>query len=218
MSEQVQGLNSELKEFVNKYRGFVVGIMEEYDFETNTAQILVYDLQGNMDEKTHMLIKNMNADVDWIKQYILHVNEQMVMGNGVKDLVVLVKNYKTDVTPTHKHMGIIINFDDIYFQELPVPGEGKRLRGMELPIIKVIGEVPIGEGVGTQGRKEYLVNCVLPKSHSLVSQNQEGSVIRAQIRVRVKEGVELIEGIYQAFVVMVNVGSGTETYIEIVTQ
>ena len=83
MLEQTVELSNEVKEFINNNRGFVIGIMEEYNFEENTAQLLVYDLKGDMDKKTHMVVKNMDDDVDWIKQYVLYVNEQRMMGQEI---------------------------------------------------------------------------------------------------------------------------------------
>lgn len=217
MLEQTVELSNEVKEFINNNRGFVIGIMEEYNFEENTAQLLVYDLKGDMDKKTHMVVKNMDDDVDWIKQYVLYDNEQRMMGQEVNDLIVMVKNYREDLIPTHKHTGNIINLNSLYFQDLPMPGDGKRLRGMEIPVIEVIEELHEDESLVEQGTQEYLINCVLPKSHPLVSKHQEGTVIRAQVRVRVREGVEIKEGLHQALVVTVMEDGVTRSYINIIT-
>lgn len=217
MLEQTVELSNEVKEFINNNRGFVIGIMEEYNFEDNTAQLLVYDLKGDMDKKTHMVVKNMDDEVEWIKQYVLYVNEQRMMGNEVNDLIVMVKNYREDLIPTYKNTGNIINLNSLYFQELPMPGDGKRLRGMEIPVIEVIEELHEDESLVGQGVQEYLINCVLPKSHPLVSKHQEGTVIRAQVRVRVKAGVEIKEGLHQALVVTVMENGVTRSYINIMT-
>lgn len=217
MLEQTVELSNEVKEFINNNRGFVIGIMEEYNFEENTAQLLVYDLKGDMDKKTHMVVKNMDDDVEWIKQYVLYVNEQRMMGQEVNDLIVMVKNYREDLIPTHKHTGNIINLNSLYFQELPMTGDGKRLRGMEIPVIEVIEELHEDESLVEHGTQEYLINCVLPKSHPLVSRNQEGTVIRAQVRVRVSAGVEIKEGLHQALVVTVMEDGETRSYINIIT-
>ena len=206
-----------LKEFINVSKGFIIGVLEDYNFETNEARLRAYDFRDNPQGHKTLLVQNMDKDTDWIREYLLLAHEREAQGLLTEELIVIVRNYRKDVVPAYKDMGNLATLQNLAYGDIFTRNDlpGYRIRTIELPVVEVITELETTDELRVMGMREYLVYSVLPHTHPMVSSDQEADVIRIKVRVRVSNDVELVAGVHTSHVVSTtNVGQGL-TYIQI---
>lgn len=212
-------LSSGVKEFINGNRGFVVGVLDEYDFENDVASLLVYDFTDNPEEHTPIEVINMDRDTVWIKQHMVYNNDRLMQGYPAEDLVVIVKNYRTDVLPDRVHMGNMSNLKNLKYESLGIMEDAPyyKVTELELPVVNILTEIPQTQQMQEVGLKEYLVTCVMHLTHPLVASDQTANVVRIKARVRVSETTDFVPGVHQACVVSTLTEGQGLSYLEILS-
>lgn len=206
-----------LKDFINESKGFIIGVLEEYNFETNEAKLLAYDFSDNPQGHKSLIVQNMDKETDWIRQYLLHAHEREAQGLFTEELIVIVRNYMQDVVPAYKDMGNLAALESLEYGDIFTHNDlpGYRIRTIELPVVEVITELETTDELRMMGMREYLVSSVLHHTNPMVSSNQEASVVRIKVRVRVSNDVDLVAGVHTSHVFStMNVGQGL-SYIQI---